>query len=79
VAIDGVSLTVIDSVRGGFSVGLIPATLARTTLGSVKRGHRVNVEIDVIARYAARLLGKDAESPAGDEITWEKLAEYGWK
>ncbi|MDR0764315.1 MAG: riboflavin synthase [Synergistaceae bacterium] len=79
VAIDGVSLTVMDSWRGGFSIGLIPATLARATLGSVRRGDGVNVEIDVIARYAARLFGKDAESPAGSGLTWEKLAEYGWK
>jgi riboflavin synthase len=79
VAIDGVSLTIIDSGRGSFSIGLIPATLGRTTLGSVERGHRVNVEIDVIARYVARLLGKDAISPAKSELTWEKLAEYGWK
>ena len=78
VAIDGVSLTVIDSGRDSFSIGLIPATLGRTTLGSIERGHRVNVEIDVIARYVARLLGKDAVSPAKDELTWEKLAEYGW-
>ena len=81
VAVDGVSLTIIDSVHGSFSIGLIPATLGRTTLGSARRGHRVNVEIDVIARYVARLLGldKDAESHARDELTWEKLAEYGWK
>jgi riboflavin synthase len=79
VAIDGVSLTIIDAGRGGFSIGLIPTTHDRTTLGSLERGHRVNVEIDVIARYAARLLGRDAESPAKDELTWEKLAEYGWK
>ncbi|MDR1579954.1 MAG: riboflavin synthase [Synergistaceae bacterium] len=79
VAIDGVSLTIINSWRGGFSIGLIPTTLGRTTLGLIERGHRVNVEIDVIARYVAKLLGKDAESPEREELTWEKLAEYGWK
>jgi riboflavin synthase len=78
VAVDGVSLTVIDAGRGSFSIGLIPTTLDHTTLGFLERGHKVNVEIDVIARYVARLLGKDAESPARDELTWEKLAEYGW-
>jgi riboflavin synthase len=79
VAIDGVSLTVIDAERGSFSIGLIPTTLNCTTLGSAERGHRVNVEIDVIARYVARLLGKDAAPAARDELTWEKLAEFGWK
>ena len=78
VAIDGVSLTIIDSGRDSFSIGLIPTTLGSTTLGSVERGHRVNIEIDVIARYVARLLGKDAESHARNQLTWEKLAEYGW-
>jgi riboflavin synthase len=79
VAIDGVSLTIVDSRRGSFSIGLIPATLGRTTLDFLERGHSVNIEIDVIARYVARLLGKDAASAAQSELTWEKLAEYGWK
>jgi riboflavin synthase len=78
VAIDGVSLTIIDSARGSFSVGLIPTTLGRTTLNFLERGHSVNIEIDVIARYVARLLGKDAAPAAQNELTWEKLAEYGW-
>ncbi|MDR1134328.1 MAG: riboflavin synthase [Synergistaceae bacterium] len=79
VAIDGVSLTIIDSGRGGFSIGLIPDTLRRTTLGSVERGHRVNVEIDVIARYVARFLGQEDAPSEGNGLTWEKLAEFGWK
>ena len=79
VAIDGVSLTIIDAWRGSFSIGLIPTTLGCTTLGTLERGHRVNVEIDVIARYVARLLGKDAQTGAKEELTWEKLTEYGWK
>lgn len=58
VAVDGVSLTV-NAVRGRrFSVNLIPHTRAQTTLGRIAAGDSVNVEIDPIARYVARLLDK---------------------
>jgi len=71
VAVDGVSLTVsglgtgsggapgeVDSENGRpwFEVSLIPETLSRTTLGSVAVGDRVNIEVDVIAKYVERLL-----------------------
>ncbi|MDR3075659.1 MAG: riboflavin synthase [Synergistaceae bacterium] len=75
VAIDGVSLTVIDCESGSFSIGLIPTTLRETTLGSLERGKCVNIEIDVMARYIAKLCGRE---PKAGGVTWEKLAEYGW-
>jgi riboflavin synthase len=56
VALDGVSLTVAGLTPGGFEVSLIPETLERTTLGDVERGSEVNVEVDVVARYAERLV-----------------------
>jgi riboflavin synthase len=56
VAVDGVSLTVARLTEGGFEVSLIPETLERTTLGSLAPGSPVNVEVDLIARYAERLL-----------------------
>lgn len=52
IAIDGVSLTVIQPEGGTFSVALIPHTLEVTTLGNAKLGDRVNVEFDVLAKYA---------------------------
>lgn len=55
-AIDGVSLTVNDVSGDTFSVLIIPHTLQITTLGASKVGDRFNLEIDVMARYAARLL-----------------------
>jgi len=56
ITIDGVSLTVVE-VRGRvFSVTLIPHTLQVTTLGELKPGDAVNLEIDIIARYVERLL-----------------------
>ena len=68
VALDGVSLTVVDVVdasdvspapgaEASLSVGLIPETLRRTTLGTRRPGERVNLEVDVMAKYAERLLG----------------------
>ena len=71
VALDGVSLTVVDVVDApdtldvspasgagaSLSVGLIPETLRRTTLGTRRPGERVNLEVDVLAKYAERLLG----------------------
>jgi riboflavin synthase len=56
VALDGVSLTVNDVSGDDFSVHIIPHTLAVTTFGKVKAGDRLNLEIDVMARYAARLM-----------------------
>jgi riboflavin synthase len=57
IAVDGVSLT-INAVEGSrFQVMLIPETLARTTLGALVIGSRVNLEGDIIGKYVARLLG----------------------
>jgi riboflavin synthase len=55
-ALDGVSLTVNDVTDDTFSVLIIPHTLSVTTLGALKAGDRINLEIDVMARYAARLM-----------------------
>lgn len=72
VALDGVSLTVVDvedaqhnapdasptpGAGASLSIGLIPETLRRTTLGRRRPGERVNLEVDVMAKYAERLLG----------------------
>jgi riboflavin synthase len=56
VAIDGVSLTVAELRDDGFSVSLIPETLARTNLGALQVGDRVNVEVDVLAKHVERLM-----------------------
>jgi riboflavin synthase len=55
VALDGVSLTVVEVGRETFQVALIPYTLGATTLVGVAPGSRVNVEVDVIAKYVERL------------------------
>jgi len=56
VALDGVSLTVNEVAQNRFGVNIIPHTLACTNFGSLRVGQRVNLEIDLIARYVARLL-----------------------
>ncbi|MER5638798.1 riboflavin synthase [Kitasatospora sp. NPDC002227] len=56
ITVDGVSLTVVDAAADSFSVSLIPATLALTTLGAKQVGDPVNLEVDVLAKYVERLL-----------------------
>lgn len=56
VTVDGVSLTVVDPAPDGFTVAVIPHTAEVTTLGSKGPGDRVNIEVDVMAKYAERLL-----------------------
>ncbi len=61
VTIDGVSLTVNEVSGRRFGVCLIPITQVATNLGKATVGQRVNLEIDLIARYVARLLGQDGK------------------
>lgn len=72
VALDGVSLTVAAVSGSTFAVALIPYTLRATTLGGLREGDQVNIEVDVLARYLDRLLETAAvrtrlEDPAGRE------------
>jgi riboflavin synthase len=62
VTVDGVSLTVVEARDEGFSVSLIPETLARTTLGSRQVGDRVNLEVDVLAKHVEKLLQHGKET-----------------
>ncbi|MEV6983146.1 riboflavin synthase [Sphaerisporangium sp. NPDC051017] len=64
IAVDGVSLTVVDVRDGEFSVSLIPTTLELTTLGFKRPGDPVNLEVDVIAKYVEKLVGAHAEGRA---------------
>jgi riboflavin synthase len=56
ITLDGVSLTVNELIGSGFAVNIIPHTLEHTNLGSMKTGQAVNMEIDMLARYVARLM-----------------------
>lgn len=76
VAIDGISLTVIDFVDSAFSVALIPYTLASTTLGFKKIGDPVNIEIDMMGKWIKKLLANMLEKKGS--ITQEQLIEQGF-
>jgi riboflavin synthase len=56
IAVDGVSLTVTEVDDRSFTVSLIPETLQRTTLGGIDAGRRVNLEVDVLAKYVEKLV-----------------------
>lgn len=58
VAVDGVSLTVVDALKTSFSVALIPYTLQHTTLGALKKNDVVNIEVDQVAKYIEKYLKK---------------------
>jgi riboflavin synthase len=79
ICIDGISLTV-NAVQGAeFTLNIVPHTLEKTTLAKVKVGHRVNLEVDIIARYLERLLlGKKAANPNTDSINETFLQQHGF-
>ena len=80
ICVDGTSLTV-NAVSGNqFDLNIIPQTMAETIFGEYRPGTRVNLEVDVIARYLERLvLGDDAGDPgAPGGLSMEKLAEHGF-
>jgi riboflavin synthase len=68
IAVDGVSLTVASVDRDSFSVALIPTTLADTTLGVRQSGDRVNIEVDVLAKYVERLVSGYLPGPVGQAL-----------
>jgi riboflavin synthase len=57
IALDGVSLTVASLAKTTFDIALIPHSAHRTTLGALREGDPVNVEVDIISKYVERLLG----------------------
>ncbi|HLW68326.1 MAG TPA: riboflavin synthase [Gemmataceae bacterium] len=63
IAVDGISLTIVDVTRDSFSVMLIPHTLANTTLGFKSVGDSVNLETDVLAKYVERQLNLASRAP----------------
>jgi riboflavin synthase len=57
ITVDGISLTVVSVDKAGFTVSLIPTTLELTTLGRKGVGDKVNLEVDIIAKYVEKLVG----------------------
>jgi len=73
VTVDGVSLTVNEVSATSFEVNIIPHTAEVTIIGEYRAGTKVNVEVDLLARYIERLLDKD-----GKELSIEFLKEHGY-
>ena len=79
ICVDGISLTVNDISGAEFELNIVPHTLVETTMSEFKPGTRVNLEVDIIARYLERLLlGDKAADKQGGGISLEKLQEYGF-
>ena len=77
VCIDGVSLTVNEVSGNHFGVNIIPHTAEVTTLGEYTPGRKVNIEVDLLARYLERLLGKD-DNGVTTKLTKDFLQEHGY-
>lgn len=79
ICVDGISLTVNGISGAEFELNIVPHTLVETTMSEFKPGTRVNLEVDIIARYLERLLlGDKAADKQGGGISLEKLQEYGF-
>jgi riboflavin synthase len=59
ISVDGVSLTVVTIDEGTFTVALVPHTLRFTTLGELRAGDQVNLEVDVVSKYVERLVRRE--------------------
>jgi riboflavin synthase len=71
ITVDGISLTVAALDDDSFSIAVIPHTLAVTTLGTAEPGTRVNLEVDVIAKYVERLLHQQGDAPTDNTASKE--------
>ncbi|KJG14777.1 riboflavin synthase subunit alpha [Photobacterium iliopiscarium] len=78
VAVDGISLTV-NAVRGDeFKLTIVPHTAAETTMADFKVGRKINLEVDVIARYLERLMLGDKAAEKQSKVTMDLLARTGF-
>jgi riboflavin synthase len=73
-SIEGISLTVAKIEGTGVTVAIIPHTIAATNLGSLRAGDAVNLEVDMIAKYAEKMMGERT----GGSITLERLVKQGF-
>lgn len=77
ITVDGISLTVAGLAGDWFEVAIIPHTWRETTLSDLKNGDRVNLEVDVLAKYVERLMQREPEESA-NKLTMEYLIEQGY-
>jgi len=80
IAVDGISLTAADLLDESFTIAIIPHTLQHTNLSQVRPGSRVNLEVDVLARYVERLTtgGNSRHNPPAGGLSVESLRDLGY-
>lgn len=78
VAVDGISLTVVDVAENTFTIVIIPHTAGVTTIGSKAVGESVNLEADIIGKYVARFLRKETFLKSNDEGLMKALMKSGY-
>ncbi len=78
VAFDGVSLTINELSASAFRLNIIPHTAENTRIASMGSGERVNLEVDVLARYVERLLGRDDAPQASGGLDLDSLRRNGF-
>jgi riboflavin synthase len=74
IAVDGISLTIADCDKQGFSIAIIPHTLENTTLGYRRVGDRVNIETDILGKYVEKFINEHR----ADSRLITKLKDGGW-
>jgi riboflavin synthase len=81
VAVDGISLTVVEALKDAFTLVIIPHTASMTTIGFKKVGDTVNLEPDILAKYVAKFLNKDEANVrtqgSADDLFLSKLKNAG--
>jgi riboflavin synthase len=80
VAINGVSLTVNRCDKTSFDLNLVPYTARVTTIGALKEGSQVNIEVDMIGKYVEKFVHdiKDSGPSASEEVNHDFLAKHGF-
>jgi riboflavin synthase len=78
ICVDGVSLTVNAVDGNAFELNIVPHTADQTVIAAYRAGVKVNLEVDVIARYLERLLMNEQPQTGGSEITSDFLAQHGF-
>ncbi|MGI5902500.1 MAG: riboflavin synthase [Desulfitobacteriia bacterium] len=78
IAVDGISLTIVEVGQDYFTISLIPHTFKNTTLGYKTIGDLVNLETDLIGKYVAKVLQNQSEKTAEQKISLKFLTEHGF-
>lgn len=78
IAVDGISLTVVDIVSNSFTVSLTPYTIEQTCLNFKKENDKVNIETDILAKYIEQLIKSNDTLSLKREVTMDSLEKYGF-